>query len=258
MDPLIGLFFLADLLVDVVIIDLLYSRRVHERQRRGLMSRERKGTEKAARSRNRDLGFSHLEAELREGVARELARLTWRWILMFSDLESTHLWERDLVAHGLEHIQVGIWHKLGATPQFRGDRPAAGAEAIEIAHPPGRKRWNGIKRKEDEKPKKGGHAFWEHAIVLDRAGKGRRHHTTPKPFALMEELVLAFSEPGELVLDPFCGSGTTGIACRKHGRRFLGWEVDRRYAKIARARIAGLVVPELDRPQLEMFVEDAP
>ena len=42
----------------------------------------------------------------------------------------------------------------------------------------------------------------------------------------------------ELVLDPFCGSGTTGIACLQTGRNFIGVEVDSEYCEIARARIA--------------------
>ena len=244
MDPVDGLPSLVDLSVDVVITDPPYSKRVHQTQRRGLMSRERRGSEKAAGGRKRELGFGYLQDDLRSAVATELARLTWRWILVFSDLESTHLWQRDLVASGLEHVQVGIWHKLGATPQFRGDRPAVAAEAVEISHPAGRKRWNGG----------GGHAFWEHPIVLDRGGRGGvRVHTTQKPLELMEELVLAFTEPGELVLDPFCGSGTTGIACRKHGRRFVGWEKDARYAELARERIAGVAISDPCRRQIDLF-----
>ncbi|HZM28658.1 MAG TPA: site-specific DNA-methyltransferase, partial [Gemmatimonadales bacterium] len=152
-------------------------------------------------------------------------------------LESHHLWRRDLEAFGLQHIRVGIWRKEGATPQFTGDRPAVAAEAIEIAgqlgaleiaHPFGRKRWSGG----------GEHAFWSAPIVLNRGRSKKRFHTTQKPDALMEALVRQFSEPGELVLDPFTGSGTTAVACRRLGRRFIGWEKDEGYAVRARVRIA--------------------
>jgi site-specific DNA-methyltransferase (adenine-specific) len=47
-----------------------------------------------------------------------------------------------------------------------------------------------------------------------------------KPLALMDVLVRLFSEPGELILDPFAGSGTTGVAALRLGRRFVGWEMN--------------------------------
>lgn len=59
-----------------------------------------------------------------------------------------------------------------------------------------------------------------------------------KPLALMRWLVRLACPPGGLVLDPFCGSGTTGAAAALEGRRFLGIEFDGDYARIARARIA--------------------
>ena len=56
----------------------------------------------------------------------------------------------------------------------------------------------------------------------------------------MERIVLACSDPGDLVADPFLGSGTTGVAARKHGRNFWGCELSRTYLNNARARILGL------------------
>jgi len=53
----------------------------------------------------------------------------------------------------------------------------------------------------------------------------------------MEALVRDFTDPGDLVLDPFAGSGTTGVACKRLGRRFLGWEKDPKYHAIAVKRI---------------------
>jgi site-specific DNA-methyltransferase (adenine-specific) len=63
-------------------------------------------------------------------------------------------------------------------------------------------------------------------------------HSTEKPIALMLELVRLFTDPGELVIDPFAGSGTTGVACVRLGRRFAGAELDPAMAKIARERLA--------------------
>jgi site-specific DNA-methyltransferase (adenine-specific) len=66
----------------------------------------------------------------------------------------------------------------------------------------------------------------------------RNTHPTVKPVALMRWLIRLASPPGGLVLDPFAGSGSTGIAALKEGRRFLGVEQNARYARIARARLA--------------------
>lgn len=63
-------------------------------------------------------------------------------------------------------------------------------------------------------------------------------HPTMKPIALMEELVLTYSAPGQTVLDPTMGSGSTGVAAVKHGRKFVGIELDDTYFAVARARIA--------------------
>jgi site-specific DNA-methyltransferase (adenine-specific) len=63
-------------------------------------------------------------------------------------------------------------------------------------------------------------------------------HPTVKPLALMRWLVRVAVPDGGVVLDPFCGSGSTGCAAALEGRRFLGIELDTTYAEIARARIA--------------------
>ena len=64
-------------------------------------------------------------------------------------------------------------------------------------------------------------------------------HPTQKPLELLERLVLACSKEGDLVLDPFCGSGTTGVASVKHKRNFVGIEMDSGYCKLASKRIKG-------------------
>ena len=63
-------------------------------------------------------------------------------------------------------------------------------------------------------------------------------HPTQKPLRVMRWVIDNFTRPGDLILDPFTGSGTTGVACVQTGRRFIGIEIDPGYADIARARIA--------------------
>jgi site-specific DNA-methyltransferase (adenine-specific) len=73
---------------------------------------------------------------------------------------------------------------------------------------------------------------------MDRNRPVANHHPTVKPIALMRWLVRLVTPPDGLVLDPFTGSGTTGIAATLEGRRFLGIEREAEYVEIARARIA--------------------
>jgi site-specific DNA-methyltransferase (adenine-specific) len=70
-------------------------------------------------------------------------------------------------------------------------------------------------------------------------------HPTQKPLALLERVLEASAAPGDLVLDPFCGSGTTGVAARQAGCRFLGVERDPAYVALAarRLRAAGAAPP---------------
>lgn len=70
---------------------------------------------------------------------------------------------------------------------------------------------------------------------------GKNIHDTEKPVELMKILIENSSKEGDTVLDPFMGSGTTGIACRKTNRKFIGVEIDEQYFKIAEERINGKI-----------------
>ena len=70
-------------------------------------------------------------------------------------------------------------------------------------------------------------------------------HPTQKPVALFEYLIRTYTQPGELVLDPCIGSGTTAIAARQTGRHFIGGDITLEYVNIARARLAKPYTPPL-------------
>ena len=70
---------------------------------------------------------------------------------------------------------------------------------------------------------------------------GRKTHPTQKPEALLTRVLLAASKPGDVVLDPFFGTGTTGAVAKQLGRHFSGAERDAGYARAARARIDAIV-----------------
>ena len=69
-------------------------------------------------------------------------------------------------------------------------------------------------------------------------------HPTQKPEKLIAKLILASSEPGDMVFDPFLGSGTTSVVAKKLGRRYCGVEIDETYACLAEKR---LLLAETDR-----------
>lgn len=74
--------------------------------------------------------------------------------------------------------------------------------------------------------------------VLPWSYSGNRLHPTQKPLCALEPLIEAFSKPGDIILDPFCGSGATGRAALRLGRGFVGIELDPTYARIASESIA--------------------
>lgn len=69
-------------------------------------------------------------------------------------------------------------------------------------------------------------------------GAEKRVHPTQKPVALLEYLVKTYTNAGDVVLDNCMGSGSTGIACKNTGRKFIGIERGEKYFEIARKRIA--------------------
>lgn len=185
-----------------------------------------------------------------DGISRaELVRLSvdWcdiarRWVIFTCEWKDAHALEEAGTL-----IRLGIWRKPDGAPQFTGDRPGMGWEAIAICHRKGRKRWNGGGR----------HGFW---TVPKGRGDG---HPTQKPIRLYAELLSDFTDAGSAILDPFMGSGTTGVACVNLGRKFTGIELDPEYFDIACRRIeAAVAEPRLDLPepkqpeQLNMLEDD--
>lgn len=79
---------------------------------------------------------------------------------------------------------------------------------------------------------------WDFPRVVDNAKERVPGVPTQIPQALVERIVLCASDPGDLVFDPFTGSGTTGAAAVTHHRKFAGSEINPKFAELARARIA--------------------
>jgi site-specific DNA-methyltransferase (adenine-specific) len=188
----------------------------------GKMGKLRDGKE-----RMRDLGYCALTQEMIDGCAPHFSG-AGRWVLVFSDVESCGDWRRTLVREGLRYARTGAWIRENTAPQFSGDRPAVGFEAITICHSKAcRLKWNG-----------GGlPAVWRYPIVHASSSERAVGHTTPKPLALMRKLIEQFTDPGELILDPFCGSGTTLRAAKDCGRRAIGIELEEKWCETSARRM---------------------
>lgn len=74
-------------------------------------------------------------------------------------------------------------------------------------------------------------------FILYPCGQNITNHPNEKPYPVMTKLVQSVSDETQVVLDPFMGSGTTGIACIRTGRRFIGIEISPEYFEIAKKRI---------------------
>ena len=159
---------------------------------------------------------------------RRFVELANRWVILTCEWQHAACLE----AAGAPLVRLGVWVKPNGAPQFTGDRPATGWEAVAILHRDGAKHWNG-----------GGHrAVWTCPIE-------QGEHPTQKPERLVTEWVRSFTDSQETILDPFMGSGTTGVAAVKRGRRFIGVEIEEKYFRLAARRIAdALKEPDLFIP----------
>lgn len=196
------------------------------------------------------IDFAQMTPELRAFCGIQFSRVSRGWVLAFCQSEGVSPWRSVLETGGSRWRRAQIWVKPDASPQFTGDRPGCGHESIATAWcGTGRSRWNGG----------GSKGVYTHCIGAQNSGSLNEHPTT-KPIALMLELVELFTDPGDIVLDPFCGSGTTGVACIRLGRRFIGIEKDAKYAAVAQERLLaesqGLNLRDARAGQLPMFGGD--
>lgn len=222
---------LGDGEADHAFTDPPYSEHVHAKSLRSNTRTSKAKRRARVEPKSRDLGFDALTPALQRDVACELARVVRRWVGVFCNVELVSPWIYALQGAGLDYVRTCPWIKPNSAPQFSGDRPAAGWECIVLAHRKGAKRWNsGGKR-----------GVYTHAIETGARAAGRIN-ATEKPVPLLVELVDDFTDEGELVIDPFAGSGSTGVACVRRRRRFAGCELRDEQAMLANRRIADELV----------------
>lgn len=229
---------------DVVICDPPYREWVHSKAT---------SQSKGGGTRHRDLEFDHLTDQLREEIAAVVCR-TARWSLIYSDVESTHLWRESV---GMDrYVRTIPWIRW-SMPNLTGTMPPQGWEAISVFHSKGKKHWNGRGDLVDVEHQDG--TIYEDVPMLDGLRhlclRGAGKHKAEKPLDQMLDLVSWFSDPDEVVCDLTAGSGATAMACKILGRSFVGTEYNPKHPEIYQRAQERLTsdLPERDKTRVERF-----
>ncbi len=137
-----------------------------------------------------------------------------------------------------------IWFKPNAPPQLQPNRLAPSTELIWLASKSKKYYFN------YQKAKKLNNGKQMRNLWTLTAKRHKTIHPTEKPEDLLERIILLGSTEGNTVLDPFMGSGTTGVVAKRLNRNFIGIEIDKDYFKIAQKRIS--LERTLEKEQMEI------
>src|ERR1700720_3089909 len=139
-----------------------------------------------------------------------------------------------------------VWRKTNPMPNFRGRRFTNAHETLIWAAKSREQKgytfnYEAMKAMNDELQMR---SDWTLPICSGneriKGADGSKAHSTQKPEALLHRVILASTKPGDVVLDPFFGSGTTGAVAKRLARRFIGIEREGTYVNLARGRIAAI------------------
>ena len=202
---------------DHVIADPPYEDALHEAAAKACIRRT------DGRTAPRGPTFAGISA-IRQDAATAMVAASSGWVLVFSLAEGVGAWHDALKRAGARWDVTLAWVKPDATPRFNGEGAARGFECICTAWAgSGHRHWNGGGRR---------------GVLTHLTAKGG--HEASKPVDLMMELVALYTRPGDLICDPFMGSGSTGVAALRLGRRFIGIEKDAGAFEAACGRIAAM------------------
>ena len=192
--------------VDLVLTDIPY----------GEVNRKSNGL------RNLDKGKADIVTFNLTELVDELCRVTKGSIYIFCGTEQVSEIRRRMVENKMS-TRLCIWEKSNPSP-MNGDKIwLSGIECCVYG----------------KFPKATFNEHCKNTVFKFPCGRNKIH-PTQKPIELFERFILASSNEGDIVLDPFMGSGTTGVACKNHNREFIGVEKDEKYFELAKERIASV------------------
>lgn len=210
--------------VDHIITDPPYSDRTHENHDDA--SHRRHGRSELAYS-----SLSHTDAE---SLAADFHKSSKGWIVWLTDFELANTIRHSLAVLGRTTFVPLPYYHPGRSIRMAGDGPSSWTDLVVVARTKAQSNWGTLR---------GGYVANEGWNDKERMGG--------KPTRLMQLIVSDYSRPNELVCDPFMGAGTTGVACAKEGRRFIGIEIDPEAFETSCRRI------EDAQRQGDFFVEQA-
>ena len=205
--------------VGLVVTDPPYTEGTHQKARTNKGRRGKSGEAGTALSQ---IDFDSIDDATLRLALNAIGRVARRWVIATAAYQHVAGIEAD-PPDGLRWVRCGVWTKVAPTPQMTGDRPGVGWEAIAMLHAADseRMRWNGGGR----------------AAVYHCQAEMRGVYPTQKPEALIQRLLADFADPGDDVLDPFMGSGTTLLCAWKRGHKATGCDVREEACEIAAKRI---------------------
>lgn len=197
--------------VDAVITDPPYGESTHGNAK----------SNKGGGSGVKAIDFKAIDFKAIGGVLDACSALCEGWIV--ANMEWRHIAALEFEGHHFyELIRFGVWVKTNPMPQISADRPAQGWDGIAYLYPRGKKKvWGGG----------GAHGNWIGPVISNG------DHPTGKPVDMVQSWVRRFTAKDQTILDPFMGSGTTGVAAVQMGRQFIGIEREPKYFDIACKRI---------------------
>ena len=210
---------------DSIVTDPPYSARTHEGHDDGASLSNRAGVGwgrgdggvDKLRPR-RALSYASLDVDGIDEIASSLVPFCRGWFVAMSDSVLCEPWRAAFEDRGLTGFQPVPCVIRGMTVRMSGDGPSSWAVYLNVARPKALSRWGTL----------------DGAYI---AGQGERVAIGGKPLGLMRAIVRDYTRPGDLVVDPFCGGGTTALACAMEGRRCITSEMDPKTFALAKKRL---------------------
>lgn len=184
--------------------------------------RTHKGRRTGSEVRKSEIPYASMSPKQAREFVKFWASMKPEWWVLFSDDALAQVWKKELARAGQYVFAPIPWVKPDAAPRMTGDGPASGTEWIVVA------RWPHNPRRMGSRPP------W----YFEPTASTRSTRPGTKPLGLMRRLISDYSEPGQTVIDPFMGTGTTLLAAVEIGRRALGCDIDQDACNTASARLA--------------------